>query len=140
GAFVGRAVAANIVNMTERHAAALGIRRGQRLVVENEGARRDMVFLGGACPVNRKDVFDLVYPDGLAALAADEPDVMIGAMAADSITGLTLLRVYNVKRDMSPQFKAQSDVRLIPTDACIHSEPPAVTPALDGTYSNGVIS
>jgi hypothetical protein len=108
--------------------------------LDNEGNTHEMMFLGGACPVLRKEVFDLLYPDGLAELANDRPGLLIGAMAADNITGLTLLRVYKVTRDLVNQFETQTAVRIEARDEIILPPPASLTAAVDGAYADGTIT
>ncbi|GMW03096.1 MAG: hypothetical protein AMXMBFR84_42320 [Candidatus Hydrogenedentota bacterium] len=139
GVFEGRAVGGNVVNLTERHWDELGLRRGQRFQIENEGDTHEALFLGGACPVNRPHVFNLLYPDRLCDLRERYPNLFLGAVAADSVTGLSLLRLHHITLTRVIQAKEQSRVRIVPGDEFVLPEPDSLPRGIEGKCAKGTL-
>lgn len=132
GVFEGRVLSTKLINFTQRHAEQLGLRRGQRLRVQVGDQPYDMIFLGGADPLLRAPLFELLYPDRLAALEKKHPGLLRAAVYTDSITHLWLMRLYPFDMETDPGFEKGAVVRIEPTDEFLLPPPEVPRDAIEG--------
>lgn len=143
GVFEGRVLGSKLVNMMQRHTDQLGLRRGQRLRLSVDDRTYDVVYLAGVDPLLRPNLFELVYPDRLAALEEKEPELLRAAVFTESITHLWLTRLYPADMEKDPGFEKGAVVRIEPTDEFLLPAPEvprdAIAGRLDGDTLHGIV-
>ena len=138
GKFFGLVVGGCVSNFTWKHAAQLGLRRGQHLRLRHENKDYDAVYLAGVEPRDNQHLCALLYPDLLDGLYKQHPEWLSAAIHEESVLKTPLLWIQTLNKKLHLAAEKASPLEIIPQDDFVLPAPPE-GPVPEGICEGGVI-